>query len=92
VVGGGVAMMGGCRGWTSWVGIVSGHCGWASWMVVVVVEEGGCCLLMCLLIWVGAMVHRIYRGHFIVFQWLLGAAVRVFSRDVSWRQVFNSHT
>jgi len=57
--GGGVAPMGGCRGWVSWV-------------VVVVVEEGGCCLLTCLstpklsigkhrcLIWVVAMVHRIY--------------------------------
>jgi len=58
---------------------MSGRCGWASWVVVVVVEEeGGCCLLMC---WVVAMVHRIYRGHFIVFQWLLGAAVRVFSHS-----------
>ena len=35
-------------GWASWVGVVSGHRGWASW-VVVVEEEGGCCLLMCLL-------------------------------------------
>jgi len=31
-------------GWASWVGVVSGHRGWASW-VVVVEEEGGCCLL-----------------------------------------------
>ena len=55
-------------------------------VVVVVEEEGGCCLLTCLLmpkssIRVVAMVHRIYRGHFIVFQWLLGAAVRVFSHS-----------
>ena len=72
-----------------------GDDGWASWVVVVVVveEEGGCCLLTCLLtpklsigicrcsIWVVAMVHRIYQGHFIIFQWSLGAAVRVFSHS-----------
>ena len=52
MVGGGVAMMGGCRGWVSWVGVVGGHHGWASWVwvvMVVVEEEGGCCLLTCLL-------------------------------------------
>jgi len=54
-------------GWWRWCG----DDGWASW-VVVVVEEGGCCLLTCLLtpklsigkrrcsIWMVAMVHRIY--------------------------------
>jgi len=76
-----------CTSMSRWLSVVGsdsdaammgGHCGWALWMVVVVVEEEeGCCLLM-------PMVHRIYWGHVIVFQWLLGAAVRVFSHSCAW--------
>ena len=41
VVGGGVAMMGGHRGWVSWVGIMGGHRGWASWVGIVGGGGGG---------------------------------------------------
>jgi len=69
-------------------------------VVVVVEEEGGCCLLTCLLMPMLDLGSRPWYTEYIevILLSFNGCLVQVLecslihARDVSWSQVFNSHT